>query len=130
MIKQLSSFTISADLFGGGIQPPIENEYTQGVTQGNNVLETVATVLSNIIGSLTVLGGLFFIVYFFMGAFKWITASGDSGKIESARDQMFQGVLGLIVMVISYSLIGIISSIIGLDLINIAETLEKLVPGS
>lgn len=118
------------DMFGGGIKPPIENEYTQGVTQGNNVLATLATVLSNIIGSITILGGLFFVVYFFMGAFGWISAGGDSGKIEKARGQMIQGVLGLLVMVISYSLIGIISSIIGLDLINIEETLENLIPGS
>ena len=119
-----------SDRFSGGIKPPMENEYTQGVQLGENVLGTVATVLSNIIGSLTVLGGLFFVVYFFMGAFKWITAGGDSGKIEKARDQMIQGVLGLLVMVISYSLIGILSRVIGLDLINIEETLKGLVPGS
>ena len=128
----ITFFQILADgeMFGGGIKPPIENEYTEGVTQGENVLATLATVLSNIIGSLTILGGLFFVVYFFMGAFQWISAGGDSSKIEKARDQMIQGVLGLLVMVISYSLIGIISRVIGLDLINIEETIGNLVPGS
>lgn len=119
---------IGAD-FGGGIQPAVRNEYTQGAAQGDNAFSIVALVISNIIGVITVLGGLFFIVYFFMGAFSWITAGDDSGAVEKARTKMMNGVLGLIVMIISYSLIGIVGRVVGLDLINIEKTLSPLNPG-
>ncbi|MBD3250612.1 MAG: hypothetical protein GF381_03530 [Candidatus Pacebacteria bacterium] len=126
ILNQLIAQTVD---FGGGLKPPMENAYTEGVTQGTTVLSTTVNVISTIVGALTVLGGLFFIVYFFMGGFSWIAAQGDSSKIEKAREQMIQGVLGLVVMIISYSLIGIIGSVIGLDLINLESTLKTVLPG-
>jgi len=48
--------------------------------------------------------------------------------VEKARNRMTQGVLGLIVMVMAYSIIGIISHIIGLDLINLGDTIKTLKP--
>ncbi len=91
-------------------------------------MDNVVKLLSNIIGFITLLGGLFFIVYLFLAAFDWLSAGGDSGKVEKARNRMTQGVLGLIVMVMAYSIIGIISHIIGLDLINLGDTIKTLKP--
>jgi len=84
--------------------------------------------ISNIIGFLTVLGGIFFVVQFVLAAFNWITSGGDSSKIQKARDKMVQGALGLIVVIASYALIGLIGSIIGLDLLNVGKQIENLVP--
>jgi hypothetical protein len=127
----MSNFILKSQ-FGPGLQDP--SNYFAGNDSGaagtTNVLTNVETFISNVIGVLTVLGGLFFVFFFVQGAFSWITAGGDSGQIEKARNKMIQGVLGLIVLVASYAIIGLIGAIVGLNLLNPAKSLEKLVPAS
>ena len=61
--------------------------------------------------SLITVGALLVIVYFLWGAISWITAGDDSGKIGKARDKMVQSVIGLILLVSSFAVIGFISNI-------------------
>ncbi len=128
MINFLTSLIVANNPLGPGFTPPDPDGYNPQTVSEDTILDTLVNFLSNLIGFLTVLGGLFFIVYFFMGAFQWITSGGDSSKVEQARNRMLQGTLGLIIMVISYSLIGIIGSVIGLDLINLKSTISDIIP--
>lgn len=111
-----------------GLEPPFANQYTENITVDNTALTTFERLISNMLGLLTVLGVLIFIVYFMLGAIGWITAGGDSSKISKARDQMMQGALGLVVLVALYAVIGLISSIVGINILNPAEMLETLIP--
>jgi hypothetical protein len=86
-------------------------------------------IISNIIGFLTILGSIFFIVYFLMAALDWITSGGDSAKLSGARDKMLHAIIGLVILVSAYSIIGIIGTVIGIELLNPAEVLEKITPG-
>ncbi len=116
--------------FNRGIEPPSDSPYLDIVSGSGDVepLPAFVLFLSNLIGLITLVGGLFFIVYFFMGAFNWVTGGEDSGKVEKARQKMMHGVLGLVVLVMSYSLIGIVGTIVGIDLINLEETIMRIVP--
>lgn len=114
--------------FGDGFSPPDQDGYNPRTVTNDSIINTLVKFLSNLIGVITVLGGLFFIVYFFLGAFEWITSGGDSGKVEQARNKILHATLGLIVMVVAYSVIGIIGKLIGLDLINLRETVLEVVP--
>lgn len=116
--------------FGSGIEPPFETAYSDNLTEGTEAFSTLELLVSNILGIMTALGSLIFIVYFLLGAIGWISAGGDSSKISKARDQMLQGVLGLVVLVALYAIVGFIGSIVGIDILLPAETLEKLVPTS
>lgn len=91
-------------------------------------LSDLETLVSTIVGILTVLAGLFFIVYFVIGATKWVTAGGDSSKVSKARDQMIQGVIGLVVVVGAYALIGLVGAIVGFDILNPAAVLGGFLP--
>ena len=93
-----------------------------------NVLSTLELWISDIIGVITVLGTLFFIVYAFIAAFNWITAAGDKGKIEKAKDRLVWSTLGLILIVASYAIIGLIGGIIGLELLQPAEMIQQIIP--
>lgn len=57
------------------------------------------------------LGALAVIVFFILGAFEWITAGSDSKKTETARSRMTNAVIGLIVLVSSFTLLSFISKI-------------------
>lgn len=108
--------------FGSGFQP-----VTQAYS-GAAPLDNLEKFLSNVIGIITALGGVFFIVNFLLAALAWVTSGGDSGKITSARDRMLQSTIGLIVVVGGYGIVGLIGSIVGLDILNPKATLELLIP--
>jgi hypothetical protein len=71
----------------GSIEP-VTNVRQPANLQEASVLSTLELWISDIIGILTILGTLFFIVYAFIAAFNWITAAGDKSKIEKASGRL------------------------------------------
>lgn len=120
---------IAQGTFGKGITDN-SGFFSQSSAEGTNAYTNLETLISNMIGLLTVLGGIFFVFVFVLGAFNWINGGGDSGKVEKARTQMIQGVIGLIIMVAAYSIIGLIGSVVGLDLLTPGAALQQLQPTS
>ena len=57
------------------------------------------------------LGALAVIAFFLMGAFEWITAGSDSKKTESARSRMTNAIIGLVILVSSFTILSFISKI-------------------
>lgn len=117
--------------FGGGFRPPTDafssGRFDSAEASGQGALNNLELALSNIIGVLTVVAGITFTVYFFLGAFKWITAGGDSGRVQKARDEMVNGVIGLIVIVAAYGVVGLIGTIVGIRILNPGEQLMLLI---
>ena len=58
------------------------------------------------------LGALAVIVFFVWGAFEWITSGSDSKKAESARSRMTNAIIGLVILVSSFTLLSFISKIL------------------
>lgn len=58
------------------------------------------------------LGALAVIVFFVWGAFEWITSGSDSKKAESARSRMTNAVIGLVILVSSFTLLSFISKVL------------------
>jgi hypothetical protein len=83
--------------------------------------------IGDIIGAITVLAGLFFIVYAFLAAFQWVTAGDDSGKVEKAKNRFVWGTLGLILIVASYAIIGLIGSLIGISILEPGTMLNNII---
>jgi hypothetical protein len=115
--------TLLADKLGT-LSPPTD-AFSAGSDTGAGAGLNLETFISNAIGAITITAGLFFVFYFVMGGLTWVTAGGEKGKLEKARDQMFQGVTGMIIIVISYGLIGIIGGFLGLDILNPATVITK-----
>ncbi|PIY80947.1 MAG: hypothetical protein COY80_00045 [Candidatus Pacebacteria bacterium CG_4_10_14_0_8_um_filter_42_14] len=57
------------------------------------------------------IGGLAVIILFLQGGIEWITAGGDSGKIESARNRLTQSAIGLFILVSSFTIIAYVSQL-------------------
>ena len=95
--------------------------YQQNVDLQTGTLLT--DFLSSMVTTLTVVASLAFAIYFIIGGLKWITSGGDKTKAEEAKTQMTQAAIGLIVVVISFFIIGIISNILGLNILDPAAVL-------
>ena len=109
----------------GEIGPPTDSFSDNGTTQ-DGVLQNADNFLSYLFGLITVLASVFFVIQFLLAAFSWVTAGGDSAKISKARDQMLQSLIGLVIVVGSYGLIGLAGTLIGLDLLNPTVQLENI----
>jgi len=68
--------------------------------------------------SLIFIGGLLVIVYFIMGAFEWITAQGEAGKISAARNKMTGAITGFIVLAAMFVILEFLGSLFGFNLLN------------
>jgi hypothetical protein len=110
----------------GTFTPPTQ-AYSANSSVGQTALVNAENLLSTIIGFITILAGLFFIFNFVTGALDWVNAP-DHGKVEKAREKMTQSVIGLVIVIISYGLIGLIGRVVGLDLLNPGQMLRDLIP--
>lgn len=91
------------------------------------VTNKVESVISEVVGLVTIVGGIALLFYFIIGALNWISAAGDTGKIEKARQEMIQAVAGMVFLVAAYGLIGVVSTFLGLHILNPGEAIRNIV---
>lgn len=87
------------------------------------------TVISNTIGVMTIIAGIWFVFMFIAGAFGYLTAGGDSKKIGDATQRITSALIGLIVIVLAYALISLIGALLGFEILNPQDIIIKLRPG-
>lgn len=63
-------------------------------------------------------GMLTVLIIFIMGAFDWLTAGGDKGKIDSARRKIIDATIGIIILAGSFAIIQFIGKVFGFDLLR------------
>ena len=85
----------------------------------------ITNLISNVVGFLTIIGGLTFLIYFAVGALSWITAGGGADKVEKAKTTMTNATIGMIAMVAAYAITWIVGQILGVDILNPAAELGK-----
>ena len=69
--------------------------------------------------ALIVLGGLAALVFMLLGAFDWVTAGGDEGKIKSARQKITQSIIGLALLASTIALVTLVERLLGVSLLDI-----------
>ena len=97
-------------------------------TSAEDTYLKLTKIVSNVLGFLTVLAGLYFLLYFVMGGINWIASGGEKDKIEKAKHQMTNAAIGLIVVVAAYGIAFIIGRVLGIEILKPALELQKLIP--
>lgn len=116
--------------FGPGFEP-VAPGLTGNSTTNEGAISDMELIISNGLGILTVLGGIFFLVYFMLGVYKILMAGGDSSKLNQGWQQILHGVLGLILLVAGFAVVGLIGSVVGVDILNPGQViLEQIAPVS
>ena len=112
---------------GGGLGPFAEFFCNSG--QGRSEVETgerLNSALGGLIGFLTILGGLWFFIQFIIAGYNWISAGGDKGKVEQAQQKITNSLVGLLIVIGAYVIVGLVGSILGLKILNPGEILQDL----
>ena len=86
----------------------------------------IETFLSVILGFFTIVGGLMFLLFFIAGALSWLSAGGEKGKVQAAHTQLTNAAIGLIIVIIAQAIVGIVSGVLGLNILNPAAALGGL----
>jgi hypothetical protein len=84
-------------------------------TYFNNVIQAVTTIF-------LVVAVIYFMWFIFMAGFHFIDSSGDSKKVEEAKNQLQYGVMGLVIIFCDFALlkfIGTVFGITGLDVLQL-----------
>jgi len=83
------------------------NNWEMGLTQfqgqtglGNQDLPTTIGKIVNIVLSFL---GLIAVVIIIIGGFMWMTSGGNEEKIGAAKKLMINGIIGLLIIVVSYA---------------------------
>lgn len=90
-------------------------------------VELLSRILSIVVGFMSVVASTYFLYRVITGGFAIISAGGDKGKVAEARSIITNGVLGLIIVLLSTVFVGFIGTIIGIDILNIESLITQLV---
>ena len=88
----------------------------------------IAGMMSIIVGFLTVVGGLWFIIQLVVGAFKWMTSGGDKNNVEQAKEHFTHAIISLGILVAAYMIAALVGVVFGLDILNPQNIIPKLGP--
>lgn len=72
--------------------------------------QPLPVILGNLIGVFLGFMGLFLILIIFAGGMMWMTSGGNEDRISGAKKLMGAGVIGLILILMSYSIAGFLVS--------------------
>jgi hypothetical protein len=97
-----------------------------GIVPKGNLGEQIAGIVSTVIGILTAVAVIWFIIEFIVSGFLLISSAGDQEKTAEAKKRLTQSLMGLVIVLGAMFLLTIISYIAGIDFLNIAEDLNNL----
>lgn len=64
-------------------------------------------------------GVLVFFLYLVLGAIYWITSGGDKQKLENARNQITNALIGLVVLFAVFALTSVVQTFFHIQILNI-----------
>jgi hypothetical protein len=104
---------ILAQIHNPVLPPSIGGGTNPDVSQGGQALGALITQL---VGALFIAGFLLAFVYLLLGGMTWITAGGDKTKLEKARDEITNAIIGIVVVAAAYAITTLIANFFGLDI--------------
>lgn len=113
---------------GGGLGPlagifcTTTDKVAAKVEAGNQLNKLISTI----IGVMTAVAALYFIFQFIIAGMQWISSGGEKNNLEEARNKITNSLIGLIIVVAAWIIIGVIGNIIGLDILNPGGILQNL----
>lgn len=84
---------------------------------GNRIITPdtpVGALISFIVAFIIVIAFLAALLYIVIGAFQWITSGGDKQRVADARNHIIAAIIGLIVIALSFVIINVIITALGL----------------
>lgn len=95
-----------------------EEAGTQALPNSGGTIGSLITGLLTAVMAIAMLLLLFFLIW---AAIEWVSAGGDSSKIQKARDKITQGVIGVLVLAASLAIFFVIQTFLGVQVLNLGS---------
>lgn len=96
------------------------------VGDGTGAAVTLEGIISTAIGVMTIIAFIWFVIQFFIAAVQIIGSGGDKAALTSARSKLSTSVIGLIVVIGAIFFIELVGTILGLDILSLADLIGRL----
>jgi len=109
---------------GGGFGP-----WAEKIIGGDQPENLLASIMSNIIGAMTIGAGIWFLFQTIIAGYNYMNAAGDKARIENAGRKLTNSLIGLAIVVAAYGLLSLIGSFLGIEFLNIGSLFGLITPG-
>jgi len=108
---------VSYKLTGPGIQ----------TTGGADSVTKFESIISAILGVLTIVGVIFFTIQIILAGFKLISSKGDPKEFQVAQSKLIHNLIGLVIVVVAFGATSFLTNLLGLrNVFNITNSLPTL----
>ncbi len=87
------------ELFGGSTGSDSDFQLATGLGSAD-LVDTIAAIIRIALGFL----GVIAVVIILLGGFKWMTAAGAEDKVKNAKQLIFSGIIGLVIILSAYAI--------------------------
>jgi hypothetical protein len=94
----------SQEGFGGGGGADAVAQVFDGGSNPRDIRVTLAKIIRSLLGLL----GIIFVILVIYAGFLWMTAGGNESKIEESKKYLSRSLIGLVIILASYSITGLI----------------------
>lgn len=121
-VKRISKYLVLLLPLLGFINVPIvsANVLFSGVNTGrisNRIIspdQSIGSIVSFAVAFIVVLSFLLALIFIVIGAVQWITSGGDKQKVADARNHIISAIIGLIIVALSFVIVNIVITALGL----------------
>lgn len=90
----------------------INGQSIEGPLEGIN---NIGDLINRILPFLITFSGVILLLVLIWGGYDFITSQGDAQKVKSAQAKITTGIIGFVLLIISYLLVRLIAKIFGLE---------------
>lgn len=97
-----------------GLFGTITNPTSYSSDQGSGLF----TFLSNLFKLIGVVAGIYLIIQLILAGFQYVSANGDAKKTEAAWAQIWQSIVGIIIIASAFVIASVVGRLTGIDILN------------
>ncbi len=97
-----------------------------GAFDGLGSVGDLSRIISTVIGIMTIVAGLWFIFNFMIAAVGMVVSAGNEEAVKNSTKKMTQSLVGLVIVIGAFTLISLISLILGIDFLDLEGLIGNL----
>jgi uncharacterized membrane protein HdeD (DUF308 family) len=87
---------------------------------------TLTKIISNSIGVLTIVAGIWFLFQAILAGYNYLSAGGDKTRIEAAGRKLTNAILGLVIVIAAYGILALIGTFLGVNFLELGAFFNSI----
>jgi hypothetical protein len=96
----------------------ITNDALPSLISAKSAGAGLAYYIAQLWKTIVIVGGLAFLIYLLWGGIEYLIAGGDKGHLDSAKNKIVHGAIGLGILVGSFAITKFIETVFQINLLN------------